>query len=255
MGHTSQIFSPSAMLRILASASGAGRQLELLRNQRRARQINLVSDWHRRNEIVFVHIPKTAGSSIRRALGDPTPHGFQHTAALSFQTVAPDFFDRALSFAVIRDPIARFCSAVSHLQKNSLESHDPIFHGVEEMRDLDLFLHRFETSAWFRARVFAGLHFQKQWYFVSNWRGELIVDELMALEHLEERLPRLLEPLLGKRLDLGHANVSRHYMEPEDISPRVRSLLERHYRQDFKLHEWALASRAYASSVNVPEDA
>ena len=236
--------SPSKLVRTLASASGAGRMIEMIRNRRRARQADVISAWHRKNEVVFVHIPKTAGSSIREAMGDPTPDGFQHTAAKSFQEIDHAFFDRAFTFAVVREPISRFCSALAHLQKLDREIHDPIFRDVEAINDIDYFLTRFERSWWFRAQVFAGLHFQKQWYYVTDWRGREIVDELIAFEDLEDRFPDLVEQVIGHSVDLGHANPSHHILQPEDVSPRMRAILERHYRRDFELYEKALAQNA-----------
>lgn len=59
---------------------------------------------------IFVHIPKTGGSSIRRllglALGD-----YSHPTAREYETAYPEAWREYFKFAVVRNPWDRFVSA------------------------------------------------------------------------------------------------------------------------------------------------
>lgn len=58
-------------------------------------------------DVAFVHINKTGGSSIERALGLP----FQHRTALELRgEMGPERFGRAFSFAFVRNPWAKVAS-------------------------------------------------------------------------------------------------------------------------------------------------
>ena len=70
--------------------------------------------------LIFVHVPRAAGTSISRALyGDGCT---RHHSARYYRAVHPKLWARAQSFAVLRDPFDRFASAYAFVQAGGTPS-------------------------------------------------------------------------------------------------------------------------------------
>jgi hypothetical protein len=64
--------------------------------------------------LIFVHVPRAAGTSISRALyGEGCTH---HHSARYYRAVHPRLWARAQTFAVLRDPFDRFASAYAFVR-------------------------------------------------------------------------------------------------------------------------------------------
>lgn len=64
----------------------------------------------RESRAIFVHIPKTGGSSIRELLGLPIGD-YSHPTAKEYEKAFPEEWGRFYKFAVVRNPWDRFVSA------------------------------------------------------------------------------------------------------------------------------------------------
>jgi hypothetical protein len=73
--------------------------------------------------IIFIHIPKTAGTSICKALYGTGTIG--HLRIKEWQFSFPQTWRKLRVVSVVRDPLDRFLSAFYFLKKGGL---DPIFH-------------------------------------------------------------------------------------------------------------------------------
>jgi len=78
---------------------------------------SLVPRQFRRDGVIFVHVPKCAGSSFLDAY-----LGFQtgHVTARDYAAADPDFFRAAYVFTFVRNPLARFVSAYRHVTTDDL---------------------------------------------------------------------------------------------------------------------------------------
>jgi hypothetical protein len=89
---------------------------------RRRRASRLVPRQFRQDEVIFIHVPKCAGSAFLDAyLGYQTGH----VTAAEYQAADPHLFDRAFVFSFVRDPLARFVSAYDHVQTDDLWDYLP----------------------------------------------------------------------------------------------------------------------------------
>lgn len=70
--------------------------------------------------VLFIHIPKTAGSSVEKWLQDSGHycHKVHHTLPMSHQHATKDIYSKwghfDYKFAIVRDPLTRFISALAY---------------------------------------------------------------------------------------------------------------------------------------------
>lgn len=75
-----------------------------------------MSIFNRQYNTIFIHIPKTAGSSMQAVLG----HGGHETI---YHFMEQDGFDGAFKFAFVRNPWDRFISLRFHKQQPQPQDH------------------------------------------------------------------------------------------------------------------------------------
>lgn len=74
----------------------------------------------RQRNLIFLHVPRTAGASISQALYGQ--RCIQHYNARSLRAMAPKFWDETESFAVLRDPFDRFASSYAFVRAGGTET-------------------------------------------------------------------------------------------------------------------------------------
>ncbi|WP_293882184.1 sulfotransferase family 2 domain-containing protein [Sphingomonas sp.] len=87
--------------------------------QRTIARRSVLTDWNEKHVAIFVHIPKTAGTSILAALG-AEPVFDTHAPARAYARAYPEFYRRAYKFAFVRNPWDRFASSF-HFMKHGTE--------------------------------------------------------------------------------------------------------------------------------------
>jgi hypothetical protein len=181
----------------------------------------------RTRNLIFVHVPRAAGTSIVRALyGQGCIH---HHSMRYYQAVDPAFARDAASFAVLRDPFDRFASAYAFVraggtdtsrlsdvfvrQTANIASVDDYLCFLEERRPLDLdFVMR-----------------PQSWFVTDLSTGKPLVKDLFLLG--EDALARYLAPQkVGPLPWLNRARRIRLF-----LSARQRRRIERFYAADFAL--------------------
>lgn len=143
--------------------------------------------------VVFVHINKTAGSSIETALGIP----FQHRTAVQFRDLmGPERFERAFRFTIVRNPWAKVASHYRYRVKTNQTGLgvDPIpfpdwvkrSYGDRDPRYYDQPLMFAPHCAWF-----------------TDEEGQDLVEFIGRFERLQEDF-RVIAERLGLPADLPH---------------------------------------------------
>ncbi len=164
-----------------------GKRRRRLRNVRAARTL-------------FIHIPKNAGMSIAQAL-----YGEQikHATIRYYAKAAPRMLWRTTSFAVLRDPVARFVSAFNYARAGGSADNcisAPFIDRYMAFQTIDDALDHLESAA----DIYQIDHiFRPQSWYVTDRAGKVIVDRLFLLEEFD-RVRRFLA--LRSIPDVPHLN-------------------------------------------------
>lgn len=130
--------------------------------------------------VLFIHVPKNAGTSICESL-----YGRQikHETVRHYAMVAPDLLDLP-SFAIVRDPIARFLSAYRYARSGGTRDRAvaPAFHArYRGFACIDDAIHHLATA---RSPFDIDHIFRPQTWYLTDARGECRIDTLVPYEAL-----------------------------------------------------------------------
>jgi hypothetical protein len=185
------------------------------------------SDQH---QAIFIHIPKTAGVSLKQALGVPEEIG--HADYLAFRAASPAKCRSYFKFTFVRNPWDRLLSAYSFLQAGGIPRFDR-FWRVQLMSGVTSF-EEFVMDRLENAVAFQALHFRPQYSFLCDGAGRMKMDFVGRFETIEEDCEQLAARL-GIALPLQRLNRSRHTAYQSAYTPAMRDLVARIYARDIEL--------------------
>jgi hypothetical protein len=185
---------------------------------------------------IHIHIPKTAGTSIRQVLG-----GGNHQTGADFYTLVTSNTDlkweHLFKFAIVREPFSRFVSGAYHGRPKSTEvprsSEDYLDRLLDELiRDeVDA------PGAWKEHWLLT-----PQWHFTHSTAGPTsgglgYCDYIGRFEELEESWKHICEKI-GFDKPLPHVNKGNHLPIEEykirDREEKVKLVYKRDYTNFYK---------------------
>jgi hypothetical protein len=194
----------------------------------------------RETGLLFIHVPKAAGTSIARAVYGI--EGVGHYRALEARACDPRLFERLYRFAVVRNPWERLLSAYRFARQGG--TGEVVVNNAAFYRDRvpDRF-DRFVLE-WLPQQPPQRLDpiFMPQHLFVCDAGGGLLVHDLYDLGEME-RLARELSARLGRPLAIPRSNatgsgaeLARQYRDPV-----VVSAVADYYARDVALFDYRFA--------------
>lgn len=161
--------------------------------------------WWAREGVLFIHVPKAAGTSMSRALYG---RSLGHFRAAEVRHAFPAAFEQWFTFALVRNPWARLLSAYTFARAGRTDSA-----GVHRHRRY-LADPRFASFERFVLEWLpqADLEredniFREQWRYLCDDAGQVLLDHVGRVECMDETIA-VLEARLGRRLAVGHSNAS-----------------------------------------------
>jgi hypothetical protein len=158
-------------------------------------------------EAIFVHIPKTAGTSLKRALGFPRvgkakgKYRKHHTIPEMQQIIPAEVWERAFKFAIVRNPWDRMASYYRFMKRKAAEKF-----GREDFPDFDRWL-----SEVLENPDLYNTNYQPQAAWLYNEEGDLLVDYVGRFEDLDEAYQHICQALdVDVPPDLRHINSSQY---------------------------------------------
>ncbi len=153
--------------------------------RKNAESQNFVNDWNAKQKAIFVHIPKTAGTSIRRFIGMQDVSD-THAPALSYYQQDPELFEEAFLFTFVRNPWDRFASSFHFLKTGTVWPMQQKW-ADENMGDMDFdqFTRKLRQPL-FRAKVKAERFFWPQSFWFKHTEHLRDFDRIYRFERLDE---------------------------------------------------------------------
>lgn len=196
--------------------------------------------------VVFVHVPKAAGTSIADSLYG---RSINHLTADYYARANPAKFRDYYSFAVVRNPFERLVSAYLYARKGGTERvpiENPFLYSGSEFDDFTTFFYE-----WLVRQNEVDFVFKPQHQFVCDESGQILVDDIFDLSELdvcEEKLSYITK----RNIRFSRLNESRR--EPVDYgrfyaNPGLVKDVYIYYRADYELlgkaHLWRFPGKDF----------
>lgn len=193
-------------------------------------------------KFVFIHVPKTAGSSIHvlfknyfnvQDRSDPLPD--IHHISISDLISKDKNLEKYYKFAVVRNPFARFYSGYKDFYQNRLTDRKYHPYHIDPKCSFKDFCENFLSSPWCE-----DVHFKPQKFFLTA-NQEIAVDEIVRHESINNDLSKVffkigLNAKLGKRHHRKTKDPFSSYREAYD--DESREIVENFYKEDLKLFNY-----------------
>lgn len=192
-------------------------------------------DVYDHKKIIFIHIPKNAGSFLNDKLyssydSDPTAT-LAHHSAQYLRRLNSAKFKRYPKFAILRNPAARLKSAFNYVKfKSPFEADQTFARSVfSDIDNFEVFLDRAGNQDFFSALTLP--HFKPQHEYITDQEGRLLVDFLLTFENMAEGFTQL-QKQVPVELPQIKMNDTRH----SEISDPVQlEIIQTLYPDDFAL--------------------
>lgn len=189
--------------------------------------------------VVFVHVPKAAGTSISQSLYG---RSVGHYSAADVKRFAPACLSNLPSFAVVRNPWSRCLSAYRFAILGGgggdgprVAATNPAQYQIPSFRSFSAFVEEW-LAGWDVSKLDA--IFQPQWPYVCDNHGNLLVDWVGRMEHLGA-VEDFVRRSTGSSISLEHHNRSSSGHGKTDYrdeyDPSTREIVGRIFERDIEM--------------------
>ncbi len=207
--------------------------------------------------LLFVHVPKNGGTSVKRALYRSDPG---HASIRYYALFFPDLLHRVPSVAILRDPVDRFLSAFDFMLNGGggdVRIQRKPLRRLQTIATPDALIDHIENAVGKGGWLAVDTFLRPQSWYLTDAKGAVCIDHLWSLDRAGDGLAAFLRG--HGAADLSHANRTRRQRRALSDGQRLR--LRALYAEDFALHERLQGVGGYigeaeespASTPNRPE--
>lgn len=184
-----------------------------------------VPAW-RRGGVIFVHTPKAAGSSISTALYGKS---LGHIYASDIARFAGSEFARLPSFSIVREPFARYLSAVRYLQSNfdTIRGAPGLPPDLSMLNDPERVFHEWLAHADVNHVNYI---FRPQHLYLCSSEGTILPRFVGQFEELDRAMEEV-SSWIGRKIELPVVNASRA-SSSKAVPGSLREEVRRFYARD-----------------------
>lgn len=187
-------------------------------------------------KIIFQHIPKTAGESIRQIMPDDTlfvGHNFYHTEYKHLYFDVEDYLQKFV-IAFVRNPYDRVVSAFHYLNtggNSPMDNEDRIKYIAKYENNFDDFVKDAFPG------VMKQIHFKPQYSWIYFYSVNLC-NFIGKFEELNDDIDTLSKIIDLKSTKLPELNTSDHNYYEEYYTPATKKIVYEYYKNDFGLFRY-----------------
>ena len=193
---------------------------------------------------IFIHITKTAGTSVARSLFGHLPY---HYTADEYRVIfGKHDFNQYFKFAFVRNPWDRLYSAFRYLKAGGWDEEDRAWADVNlaEFNDFESFV-----VDWVNAEnIKRHLHFWPQSSFLCDRRNRLLVDFVGRFETLQSDFEYIASKLnISASLGRYNRNPGQSYVDV--YTDEMQSVVRRVYARDIELLEYVFDEKSQVQAL------
>ena len=180
-----------------------------------------------KQKFIFVHVTKTGGTSVEKALGGKL---HDHRVCRKYQSeYGVDIFNHFSSFSIVRNPWDKIVSHYIYLRlhKKSNEVKDPAKDIASIVKDLTFNEWVEKIGRGEKVAAFPLKHFD---YLKVD--GKMVIENIIRFENLEKDFNRICSKLDIKRTKLPHLNKSHHAHYSNYYNKRTRDIIGKFYEEE-----------------------
>jgi hypothetical protein len=190
---------------------------------------------------LFMHIPKTGGISLYKAINHPKVrikgHFIQNPFYLYLKDSLKFYPEKPFVFAFVRNPWDRLVSAFFYLNQGGMNGSD--------RRDMRKYLKKYrgDFKAFVKEAVAEGwaldqLHLKPQYEWICDDDGSLLTDYTGRFETLRADLEEISAITGIPFQPLEHRNKSKHKPYQDYYTNETREIVEKAYKKDIELFDY-----------------
>jgi hypothetical protein len=179
------------------------------------------------DNVIYIHIPKTGGSSIRYSIMQD--NNATHSTAIAYRRKDGEFFDGAYKFSIIRNPLDRAVSTFHYAKQR--QGRHKIFNS-DTFGDFCRDLERNSCNA-DRPSIFP------QAFWVTDEFGRMMIDDLFPFDFIDDAI-EVVKEKTGIARKLNHINKSSHNPFMSYHTDETIRILRKLYPYDFSLYEQSM---------------
>lgn len=193
--------------------------------------------------LLFIHVPKNGGTSVKRALYRSDPG---HATARYYDLFFPDHLAAAESVAILRDPGERFLSGFDFLMNGGgrdVRIQDRPMQRMAAIRTPDDFLDFLEQAHgdWLKVDTFA----RPQSWYVADRTGRIAVRHLWLLDRAGDGLSQFMAE--RGLPPISHRNATQR--RERTLNDAQLQRLHRLYATDYALYAALTRAGGYSSAL------
>lgn len=187
-----------------------------------------------KNKILFVHIPKTGGTSISTALfGKDSGHPYLY----QFYFANKDYTNSFFKFCVVRNPYDRLVSTYFHFTTNEINPKIKRLWDDFNINSFEELILKMENPVFFK-KLKKIIHFVPQNELIRY--EDLCMDKIFKFENFDSIEKELNNNLKEKKVTLKKLNTSKRGTYEDYYTDKTKSIVYEVYKQDFDLFDYPL---------------
>ncbi|TVQ46862.1 MAG: hypothetical protein EA365_04210 [Gloeocapsa sp. DLM2.Bin57] len=199
---------------------------------------NPYREYNHKYQCIFVHIPKTAGTSFGRTIFENRDPSVSHTDCFYYRVFEPELFKQYFKFTFVRNPWDRLVSNYTYfLRSDHVNASQPskATKFLTNYQDFESFVIDLENPQ-MREYLFTLGHFRPQYEFICDYKLNLLVDYLGYFETLQEDFDKIVIKLNRPELELPYLNPSKKGKDYKDYyTDRTKKIVGELYKTDIDL--------------------
>lgn len=192
---------------------------------------NFFRDFHKKSGLLFIHVPKVAGTSIEQAIYDTDRWLSGHCYALDYYKENQEEFKCLFSFGFVRNPYDRLVSAFLYLKKGGGCTEDFLF-SQEVLANIDFKEFVFELQK--NPKLLSWIHFQPQYLFLCDEEKKILVNYVGKYENIQEDFSTICQKNNIEKT-LPNANTNPHINYTFYYDEETAKIVAEIYNDDFRI--------------------